>query len=277
MNRLIQFTIPTAFLLFFGSCSVQDHLIPVTSCHIIDAVFQNASILGGSPQNPTETLDIDGMKVPIGITGHQQFEYDNQGRVSRIVSVPVPEALEKGRTDTFEYATNQVIQTLTFPDGTKDQSTIKLNKYGSWDLSANTYDADGFVIRTKVAYSTGKEWFEDGVDEYTIEGGNITKFISSRPKNGSTSTTLYEYDLSKPNLPVIYSFYARNSKNLLTKITGYQGPIGASYRNEQEYRYLFDKNGQVQRRIEISNSYTTDGTKYLPTRYAVTDYTITCQ
>ncbi|GAB3892252.1 hypothetical protein GCM10028803_04880 [Larkinella knui] len=252
-------------------------MIPVTSCHIIEEVYQNASILGGPPKSPTETLDIDGIKVPIGITDHRQYEYDNQGRVSRVVFVPVPEALVKGRTDTFEYATNQVIQTITLPDGTKEKSTFKLNEFGSWDLSANTYDADGFVIRTKVAYSTGKEWFEDGVDEYTIEGGNIIKSISTRPQNGFTFTTLYEYDLSKPNVPVIYSFYARTSKNLPTKIISYQGPIGASYRSEQEYRYVFDQNGQVKRRIEISNSYTTDGTKYLPTRYVVTDYTITCQ
>lgn len=251
------------------------------SCRITEVTELGSSIFAQPPANPIETLDIDGKKLTLGLLRQDQYEYDGQGRVNRVITKAVPTAAVEGRTVTFEYPPNQVTETQFYPNGQESKTTYTVNEYGNTLLLTSGYkfefNSDGFIIKTKYAYSTGKDWAEDGVDENTIENGNIVKTTTSQPQKGRYSTSLYEYDLTKPNLPVIYWFYTKTSKNLLTKATHYQGKIGSTDYIIVNFRYLFDKTGQVSRRITITSSYNAANQKVGENTYTVTDFKVSCQ
>ncbi|WP_421825818.1 hypothetical protein [Larkinella sp.] len=274
-----RFAIPGTFLFLFGSCSVQDHLVPATSqhCKVVDIVYQSSTI---NLKNPDENLEIDGQKVEIGIYAHEQYEYDDQGRVTKVSYLPTPTQLKDIRTDRYEYPPNQVVHTITYPNGTESKSTVTVNEHGNTVTPTSSYqyeyNSEGFIVKSTFPYSWNKQSFGDGVAEYSIENGNIVKYTTFQPQSGLKSTTLYEYDLSRPNLPSIYWFNSKESTNLLTKITLYYGSSPSEGYKVFEYRYTFDSNGQVNRKIEVGYDYAADGAKSR-TSVQVIDYTVNCQ
>lgn len=274
-----RFAIPGTFLFLFGSCSVQDHLVPATSqqCKIADMVYQSSTI---DLKNPKENLEIDGQKIEIGIYAHEQYEYDDQGRVTKVSYLPTPTQLKDVRTDRYEYPANQIVHSITYPNGSESKSTTTVNEHGNTVNPTSSYqyeyNSDGFIVKSTFPYSWNKQSFGDGVAEYTIENGNIVKYTTYQPQSGLKSTTLYEYDLSKPNLPSIYWFAVKKSKNLLTRTTLYYGSSPANGSFLFEYHYTFDSNGQVKRQVEVDYTYAANGSKSR-TSVQVIDYTINCK
>ncbi|RRB07853.1 hypothetical protein [Larkinella rosea] len=280
MNRFIQFTIPTALLLFFGSCSVQDHLPPDSTqrCKVVEEVLQSNNSFG------PESIDIDGNKVNIGVYGHYFYEYDDQGRISKFTSAPVENSLINFYTDRYEYLPNQLNKYRTFlPGGTSEfKIPLPLNEQGTI-ISNNDYkheyNTEGFLVKTTYPYQSLSDWrmYDDGVDEYTVENGNIVKLKITRPGYDFIETTLYEYDLSKPNLPSRFGANGKASKNLLIRETTYWGIDKSKGYREFESRYLFDGNGQVTRQIILDYSYNEKGENRSRNSIRVIDYSITCK
>lgn len=279
---LTRFAIPNV-LFFFGSCSVQDHVIPAQSCKVREATYLTSYVSPGRALETVETLVIDGKTIPLVFSQHATFEYDAQGRIVRNAGQSVPLDQKRDYLYQYTYFPDQLeIYSLTEgPYGEKftDKYSIPMNKtpFGYAGLESMTFDAEGYYIKSNYDYRKGNEIFYDGLLENTIENGNIVKTTMTEPQNGTTRmTAIHEFDLTKLNIPQINTFQPKESKNLPTKST-YAGPVGGPYSTVEEYRYTFDANGQVKRRIRISNFYTPSGTLYQPTTYDVTNYTITCQ
>ncbi len=240
-------------------------------------VYQSSTI---DLKNPKENLEIDGQKIEIGIYAHEQYEYDDQGRVTKVSYLPTPTQLKDVRTDRYEYPANQIVHSITYPNGSESKSTATVNEHGNTVNPTSSYqyeyNSDGFIVKSTFPYSWNKQSFGDGVAEYTIENGNIVKYTTYQPQSGLKSTTLYEYDLSKPNLPSIYWFAVKKSKNLLTRMTLYYGSSPANGSFLFEYHYTFDSNGQVKRQVEVDYTYAANGSKSR-TSVQVIDYTINCK
>ncbi|KAA9349247.1 hypothetical protein [Larkinella humicola] len=245
----------------------------------MDALYYSPSI---TPKDPKVALEIDGKQVEFGLFRHEEFSYDSEGRLSQITTLPVPFSPNDGKTDRYEYQPNQVIRYFSYTGTLEEKTVYTPDQFGNIYPPRNAeYDSDGFIVKNTYVYSTGKEAFTDGTDEYTIENGNIVKHIRIVPQLNRRQVTLFEYDLSKPNLPQIRNFEPRQSKNLPTQIITYwtfTGQTESNPYNVVSYRYTFDESSQIKRVVAVGDTYSGTGQKIAgSTSYSFVDYKISCQ
>ncbi|SFF40190.1 hypothetical protein [Spirosoma endophyticum] len=135
----------------------------------------------------------------------------------------------------YAYTNNQLLKTY-LNLSPRSPSTYPLNSQGY--VASGNYDSDGILL------SKGR----------TIVEGNIVKEVLGGGQDGTTTTT-YEYDLTKRSLPNPYvAEQGRPSRNLVTKSTQvYQSvnnmPAVMPDKIVIVYSYEFDAQGQVVKQI----------------------------
>ena len=164
------------------------------------------------------------------------FRYDEQKRLINRKAVN-PDRPDDGYSYNGEweyaYSDNQLLKTY-LNLSPRTPSAYPLNERGY--LANGTYDPDGRLL-------------SQGSLQQTIVDGNVIKQVLSG--QSGTSTTTYEYDLTKRSLPNPYVVeQGRPSRNLVTKSTEvYQSatamPAVMSDKKVIVYRYEFDAQGLV--------------------------------
>lgn len=122
-------------------------------------------------------------------------------------------------------------------------------RYGKSSTSSYTYNKDGQIIDR---YSSNP----DAHPVSTYENGNLIRDITEvglSYNNGKYTAfearaKTYKYDLTRPNMPVIYQYFGKASRNLPIEETAYAADLGgAVYR--RTFTYTFDEWGRVKRRL----------------------------
>lgn len=171
----------------------------------------------------------------------------------------------------FSYEPNRVIthfegasSLISGPSSIND--TITLNKQGLQTY----YEDDG---REGYTYNVNKQLvgrYLDRPDTHTYVNGNLVAAIYYYPtwirENGQWVPTdyqlrQYEYNLKRPNLPVVRQYYGNGSVNLPVKelwsmksSTDFaDGPV-----YQKVYLYTYDSQGRVKRRIAHGNALNSD-------------------
>ncbi|RRA99218.1 hypothetical protein EHT25_30130 [Larkinella rosea] len=202
-----------------------------------------------------ETVMLDGQTIKIGKTATDVYKFDEQNRIIES-SWATYNYGGNGGKEKFEYTADQVIITSTHLGMDNGVHPLPLNKQGLLLWDGLKYDAEGFLIEKVEGNDT---------ITYTIENGNIVREERKTTLPvARTYVSLYEYDLTKPNLPNSHPYSGKVSKNLLVKVTTTDGTnMTGSY----SYSYLFDESKGLTRKYQkLSNGY-----------YVVYDYTITCR
>ncbi|GAB3936083.1 hypothetical protein [Larkinella terrae] len=245
----------TAFSLALSACSVQDHLRPETEkCRIstFSVTTKSTDLPYGSYD---EILEMDGNQTKFEYVSNRDYSFDEEGRVIKVTGFASRSAI----AETYQYLP-EVFKVINWD---KTETTFPRNEQGYQVRPGYVYNSEGYLIQTETSGELRK---------YTYVGGNLVKEelfnnSSATPK----SVTVYEYDLSKPNLPDESTFTGKKSRNLPTKMTITEFPSISS--RTLAFSYLFDEKGQVKRRISI---FVTDSSR---SPYQLDDYlyTFTCQ
>jgi hypothetical protein len=215
------------------------------------------------------TLD-DGRKVEVSLFSTDYNKYDAQGRIFEIRT-----EYGNGRKflDPFNYSNNMLIvkrNFLTYTD------TLILNAAGFIKLkSPNStreiqYNQDGQVIN-KYA-SPGPEL----ANRY--ENGNlIWEADIQRSDYIADQTVTYKYDLTHANLPVIYQYYGKSSRNLpIEALRNACCDFGGALVYRKTFTYTFDERGRVKRRVTHGTGYNQWLITDDPGGIGVTDYEYEC-
>ncbi|WP_128544813.1 hypothetical protein [Larkinella soli] len=257
MRFLYRCLLPLGFIVFFGSCSVQDHVNPnePASCRMSLRLSALASLLLPPGQTVAvgeqalsdvsgyfevrEIIQVDGRSYAVGWKSdvyrigaedsNTSYEYDAQGRVKKTV-----QHLKRPSWDItteYEYFPTEVKLTVTddrhiYPVPPVYTKILPLNAQGYVIDTNVTYNAEGYVIRR-------------GPITYEIENGNVVKGEGLR----------YEYDLSRPNpVPDPITIYGRPNRNLRTR--AYPDP--ANPPAEYGHHYIYYPNGRLKYEIFTS-------------------------
>lgn len=255
MNHFTRMTIFTASLaLLLDGCSLQDHQPSSQNpnCQVLMLSIENKSS-GTDAYNRNEQVMLDGQPILIGKVSSNTYKFDEQNRLTESSWETYDRGGNGGR-EKYGYTPTQVTDT-SYHLGDKQLHTFALNEQGLIAWNGLTYNADGFLIeKVDGDYTT----------TYTIENGNIVREEQkSTLPNSKIYVTLYEYDLSRPNLPNSHPFSGKVSRNLPIKVTNSDGTTTSSY----SYSYIFDESKGLTRRYQ----------KYSNGRYSVVDYTVTCR
>ncbi|MGM9507099.1 hypothetical protein ACS5NO_05215 [Larkinella sp. GY13] len=270
-----------SFILLFISCTVQDHLQPSSvyqNCRLSVVSRNNAAKLlpgedikvgdlhyaatiydAGKPFIVREITVEDGKTYAIGGSPYDLiYEYDANGKVLKTEDNTPSDKY----TTYYEYLPNQInTRETAFKRSNDILTTHTLNnqglvtntsfEYGAFVASTPTYDENGYVVERK--NSSGESI------KYTIKNGNTIK------KEFAGASTVYEYDLSRPNLPNPLPFFGKENRNLLVKEST------STETSHIEYKYLFDNDGRVKRMITKVIS---GGESFVQ---GFTDYEYSCQ
>ncbi|RRB02040.1 hypothetical protein [Larkinella rosea] len=209
---------------------------------------------GTDAYSRNEQVMLDGQSILIGKVSSNVYKFDEQNRLIES-NWSTYDRGGNGGQDLFEYTADQLIITSTHLGMDNGVHPVPLNKQGLSSGDGIKYDAEGFLIeKVEGEYTT----------TYTIENGNIVREErKSTLPNSKVYVTLYEYDLTKPNLPNSHPYSGKVSKNLPVKVTNSDGVTTNSY----SYSYLFDESKGLTRRYQ----------KYSNGQYSVIDYSITCR
>ena len=284
-----------ALCLLASSCIDHREQPSVQSCRIVrESVKFSLSSSSSTPVEETVAVDASAYGLstaqPFNFGSANQirtYSYNNQGQVLQQNT-----AINANSTPTevinYQYTGSTLrAQTTGTSPGVID---YLLNGQGLITSTADgrntyTYNADGYLIeKTEFISSVGSTQ----KTTYTIENGNIVKLNTTGP--GFTLTTVFTYDLSKPNLPTIRLYEGRQSRNLLIKsVQDYAdtnlGSPGRPFRSNftTTYAYTYDAQGRVSRRVGLTAYSSASNGAEPPLANAagltvnVVDYTYSCQ
>ncbi|RZK07603.1 MAG: hypothetical protein EOO43_21525 [Flavobacterium sp.] len=215
---------------------------PDSKLKIGDPFYSYAPDLG----KITSIIDVDGQKYALGPYSDilYTYAYDSEKRV--IENLFYIHGAKGAEVFYYDYSSpNKIIQKYEHI-GFRDQT-----RTFPYDL-----DEYGIIIRKEYVYGDfilNHEDYGDPNKVMIVDGNLIKRF-----------TTTSEFDLTRPNLPNPLPFFGKTDRNLIQKETN------SSDGGIIEYRYAFDSNGKVIRRIAI---YSIRGGKNV----IVTDYGYDCQ
>lgn len=238
--------------------SCTDHRIPelMPSCPIVQESIKRDYTGTGTPPN-SETLTLEGALYGLP-AGKQTFvlapaethnySYNSQKLLTQesILYTSSNSAIN------YEY-TSSTIKQSEFTGGNLTKVTsYSLNSQNLIRsiINGNTtykYDANGYLIETTEMLSP------TGIQKttYTIDNGNVIKKEITNPN--FVLTIVYTYDLTKDNIPPKKLFEGRPSRNLLIKSSQdyHQFDINLYTNFTATYSYTYDKQGKVQRKLEV--------------------------
>ncbi|GAB3904598.1 hypothetical protein GCM10028803_34250 [Larkinella knui] len=197
---------------------------------------------------------LDGETVKIGKSASDVYKFDEQNRLIQY-NWSTFSFGGNGGQEIFAYTADQLIDTSTHLGFDKQVHAFPLNKQGLLGRDGLKYNEEGFLV---------EEVDGDYTTTYTIENGNmVRKETKSTYPNSPVYVTIYEYDLTKPNLPNPFPYRGKSSRNLPVKVISSDGTSTSS----STYKYIFDESGTRTRRYQkVANG-----------QYSVVDYTITCR
>jgi len=227
-----------------------------------------------------ETVIVDGKSVQVGTTKKSAYTYDEQGRILTEYNQYAGSEANYVRANAdsvfYQYSASEVlIRTVSFSDNTKNERsyTVALNKQGlaekqPLDFKA-TYDNSGYLMSlVNDDYQLAATIDKGDIIEQTMPGYDATP----------SHTFRYTYDLDKPGLLAIPTFYGKPSRHLPAGYTIQQnGPFDV-YPNvyQVRYTYTFNELGLVKRQIfqgkNGEKAYLYGGGSPIK----VTDFTYTC-
>ncbi|MCY7357228.1 MAG: hypothetical protein LH609_07100 [Rudanella sp.] len=267
MKQLLNYGV-LLVLALTGSCKhpvdveqVSEPPMPPEGCRIVKTVYKNQSpfiFKFDVVDSEKLTLD-DGRQVQVALISTTTYKYDQQNRIVEQV-----ETGTKGDYAVTKHSYNPKQVVESFEAFKNDRSisyvrrdTIQLNEQGLWTnydkngQSLYVYNADKQLVST----SPERPWIK-----YTYQNGNQadqTRFATWIQENGQWVPTdyqyrRYEYNLQRPNLPVVRQYLGADSRNLPTKEIwemqrSSQFADGPVY--QRTYTYFYDKRGLVKRRI----------------------------
>jgi hypothetical protein len=250
MRTVFRYFLPVCFVVLFGSCSIQDHLVPEESnqCRVILKLFQldkyliqpnetvtiGQEVLGeGGYFTVNEILKFRGNSYAIGwktadsrvgaAESSSSYEYDSEGRLKKSV-------------DQIKRPTATITKVYDYVSPTELKIT-ETQDYGHFPVppsntTSYTLDGQGLVIDPNVTYNS---------DGYVIQRGSISYNIVNGNDLG-TATERYDYDITKLNpIPNPFPFYGKNDKNLRTGIVS----LDTSIKVEYELVYIYDTDGRL--------------------------------
>lgn len=236
----------TVLLGLYGSCQKRTNQVtPVQAPSCLIATQTTKELV--SPQNPSlmdlETVTIGKELFRVSTTKKSVYTYDKQGRILTEYNL-----YPGNKSDSVLYQYMPVSVTIRTIDNTATTKpsvaqVVTLNEQGFSEkqptTSRATYAKDGYLLVLKDEY---------GEIAAKIDNGNVLEFIWGGRDATPTYTNKNEYDLSKPSLPSIQSFYGKASRNLLIKTVIQQnGPFGI-FPNVYivDYTHTFDSKGRVE-------------------------------
>lgn len=218
--------------------------------------------MGLNPKSPfikepeTITLD-DGEKIQISLITRKTYKYDGQGKVVEILGWN----LSTYYHEYFSYTDKYVIQRIEYtavgnstPNILRD--TIQLDEQGL--VSRQRGLGDAYLLYNTDKQPVGTSYYPGKTHVY--ENGNLTQVLKNATwvqRNGQSVPVDYQlnhfsYNLSRPNLPVIYQFRGQLSQNLPTKEI-WEMHQSSQFRDGPVYQkvctYTYDKQGRVKRRV----------------------------
>lgn len=242
-----------------GGCKKQaDETAPAkTSCLIatqtikesIKPIYQNSTL-------ESETVLINGESFQVSTIMKSAYTYDPQGRIMTEYNQYAGEQIQQneGITDSvyYQYTPDTVRKrrikfTTTgkreeiYVDSLNSQGYIE-KSYGGY----TTYDAEGYLISR-----THNSW--DAVPTKIVNGNVIESGFCQEGPLTEYYIHTSDYDLTKPGLPSIKTFYGKGSRNLIMKYRidtkPYLSATSGRLAYTGAYSYLFDNNNRVKRQI----------------------------
>lgn len=283
-----------ALSLLTSSCIDHRELPSVPSCQIVRELVK-FSLTTPSAIPVEETVAVDAsayglsttQPYSLATTQIRTYSYNNQGQVLQETTLPNSNSNPTAVIN-YQYTGSTLRAQITgTAPGTID---YLLNGQGLITATADgrnayMYNAEGYLLESTV-FNSGSGGTEKQTQ--TIENGNIVKRIITGP--GFTLTTVFTYDLSKPNLPNIRLYEGKQSRNLLIKsVQDYAdtnlGSPGRPFRSNftTTYTYTYDAQGRVSRQTRlVAYSSATNGAEPPPANagsltVSTTDYTYSCQ
>lgn len=194
-----------------------------------------------------------------------QYEYNTDGKVSKITYSPILLANKNQAYEIISYSSTAIIFTL-YDDKNKiiSTSTYQLNPAGyvseitEFGKYTFDYDNQGLLIKESTV------GFGVFITNYNYTDGNLTSIRQLDDKGKMTYSIVNEYYLDKPDVLKIdktngfwkniigQSVFGKGSKNLLKKTTENNGSTTVI----TDYTYTFDSKGNpVQVVSKASNGY----------------------
>ena len=205
----------------------------------------------------SELLTIDGKSVTVYITNSHEYSYNSSGNLAH-ERISYTQSFQ----DTyFSYASGKLTSKSVSSNasGVITQvysETVPLNDQG-YDARSR-YDAEGIVISRSY------------VSEKRVESNPIQLVIDD---DGRIVKLNYTYDLTRSSLPNPRQFEGLTSRNLL--LTASSSGFHCCGPSHSEYRYQFDSQGRVTRRIGLNWKGEFPDSSPVETVY-ITDYEYEC-
>lgn len=193
-----------------------------------------------------ETVTINGESFKVTTTKKSAYTYDKQGRIlTEYNTYPG----NKADSVLYQYAPTAVtIRTVNLAVTPKTSSTaiVALNSQGYAEKQPTSniakYDKDGYLVSLKDNYygSSAK-----------IDNGNVIELLFVDSPATSNFIIKNEYDLSKPGLLSVQTFYGKASRNLQTQSIIDEDNHYYITPNvyKTTYLYAFDNNDRIKRQL----------------------------
>lgn len=250
---------------------------PYATCRLVSEMIKRSA--NGLPAN--ETIAFEGRSFGVAPNNTLTYRYDEQGRLTDFGDAYAQNAADNNVTFTYEYGPGRLTETKRGPGSAGGVTPFTLNAQGL--ITQNQNRPDQTYSYDDLGYLTGATneplTNENSVSTHTIENGNLVR--STRTTPTQASVIVYEYDLTRPNLPNPFGFRGTASRNLPLKETGTftftpGGSSSFSTRVVTTYRYVFDQQGRVSRRLRYSVLTDPDG-NVASENMLVSDFSYLCR
>lgn len=262
MTRL-RLLLVSGCLLGLAACSPNPAVTPDEPAYLLAKVATTYYFEPANVHLPNPTIIFQNTLFKQAGRSENLFRYDEQKRLINRKAInpdrPDDTYSYNGEWE-YAYTNNQLLKTY-LNLSPRTPSIYPLNSQGY--VASGTYDSDGILL------SQGR----------TIVDGNIVKEVNS--DEYGTTTTTYEYDLTKPSLPNPYVVEeGRTSRNLVTKSTQvYQSatnmPAVMPDKSVIVYRYEFDAQGQVAKQIAYEEKTTSSNGNALQRALRINTFSFT--
>lgn len=276
-----------SLLLFalLGSCSGcqqrTDQAIQAQAPSCLIATQTTKELVSPSQQSQLEleTITVDGESFQVSTVKKSAYTYDTKGRIlteyNQYAGGWVLPASGKADSVYYQYSPTSVsIRKVIFDDSGKREHTqvVALDSQGFAEQQPTsnlaTYDKDGYLTTLRNEY---------GKPTANIENGNMVEYRFSDSPTTPSYIIKNEFDLSKPGLPSIISFYGKVSRNLIIQsvVDKNNGFLIVPKVYTTTYRYTFDNKGRVKRQF-LRHKEGEIGWIYGDDSAGVIDFTYTC-
>ena len=255
-----------SLLLFvlLGSCSGCQKLTtqptpaqeaPVVACLIATQTTKQLAGPAQQSQLERETVTIGNESFQVSTVKKSVYSYDKQGRILTEYNQYLEANQIRyggGSTDSvfYQYSPMAVSRrTVAFAESGKRErvDVVALDSRGFAEeqptTNLATYDKDGYLTTLRDQH---------GKPIARIDNGNVVEYHFSDSPATPSYIYKYEFDLRRPGLPSVRSFYGKPSRNLPIRYTVDEKSLFGSGKLNAlvgTYTYVFNENGSVKRQI----------------------------